>query len=123
MSIDSESTDRDWQRQVEILELEQALLTIPPCPSWCDGAETKYRFVEEDGETFFRHHERQISNGVYLAQRERNRANVVRLSPVFIDVDQSQGLDAVAALRLASALMDAADVLNDIVTAGEQTGE
>jgi hypothetical protein len=119
VSIDSESTDRDWRRQVEILELEQALLTVPPCPSWCDGAETKYRFVEEDGETFFRHHERRVSSGVYLAQRERNRANVVRLSPVFIDVDQSQGLDAVAALRLASALMDAADLLNHIVAAGE----
>jgi hypothetical protein len=59
--------------------------------------ETAYHFVERDGETFVRHHERRLGAGVYLRQRERNRANVVYLTPAFIDVDEVKGLDLQAA--------------------------
>jgi hypothetical protein len=79
--------------------------------------ETAYHFVERDGETFVRHHERRLGAGVYLRQRERNRANVVYLTPAFIDVDEVKGLDLQAALRLSASLLDAVDALDEIAAA------
>lgn len=117
MDVEHDPSYRERRRQAEIMDLEQALLTIPACPSWCDGVETRYRFLEPDGKTFVRHHERRVGEGVYLAQRERNRANVVSVNRIFIDVEEQVGLDAAAALRLASALLDAAAALNEIVAA------
>jgi hypothetical protein len=105
------------RRHDEIMELEQALLSIPQCPSWCDGVETRYTSLDPDGQTFTRHHCCRIDDGVYLSQLERNRANVVTLDEVVIDVEERDGLDAAAALRLASALLDAASRLNEILAA------
>jgi hypothetical protein len=116
VKYDFDPRHREWRRQAEILVLEQALLTVPSCPSWCDGVESTYTAVESDGVTFVRNHESRIGEGVYLMQGERNRANVVSVSPVEIDVDEAQGLDPAAALRLASALLDAAGKLCEIVS-------
>jgi hypothetical protein len=120
VEFDSDPHYADRRRQDEIMALEQALLTIPPCPGWCDGVETSYTCVEDDGLTFVRHHTRRLGAGVQLSQRERNRANVISVSPVVIDVEEREGLDAEAALHLASALLDAAGALSEIV-APEQT--
>jgi hypothetical protein len=115
---DPHYTDR--KRHDEIMELEQALLSIPECPSWCDGVEIKYTSLDPDGQTFVRHHCCRIGDGVHLSQQERNRANVVTLTDVVIDVEERDGLDAPQALRLASTLLDAAGRLNEIVaTCGE----
>jgi hypothetical protein len=114
VDVDNDPATRERSRRAEIMQLEQALLTIPDCPAWCDGVETRYGFLERDGKTFVRHHERRIGEGVYIAQRERNRANVISVDPIFIDVEERVGLDAAAALRLASALLEAAAALSDI---------
>jgi hypothetical protein len=113
---DPHYTDR--KRHDEIMELEQALLAIPDCPSWCDRVESRYTSLDADGRTFVRHHCTRIGDGVFLSQQERNRANVVTLNDVVIDVEERDGLDAEAALRLASALLDAAARLNEIVAGG-----
>jgi hypothetical protein len=115
VEYDSDPHYTDRRRHDEIMQLEQALLTIPPCPGWCDGVETSYTCVEDDGQTFVRNHSRRLGAGVHLSQKESNRANVISLGPVVIDVEEREGLDAEAALHLASALLDAAGRLTEIV--------
>ena len=117
MDYDRDPHYTERRRHDEIMELEQALLSIPQCPSWCDGVETRYTSLDPDGQTFVRHHCSRIADGVYISQQERNRANVVTLADVVIDIEERDGLDAAAALHIASALLDAAGRLNEILAA------
>ena len=111
----------EWQAAVARQELLDSHLpaVTPPCPSWCryePGHE--YDSVDLDDVTFIRYHVTHPDGSpTSITQEEQNLAGVVTLLPPLIAVygpDDLEELDATGVRRRAAALLNAADLLDEI---------